>query len=102
MFAPRSMVDILAVAPEGPAGLNTIRGFLGGLCVGSSIVLATGLATGNATFFLAVATVMSAVVVGRLMGIAVDGFDKKVVFPLVLELVMVAIFFGAYAQLGPF
>ena len=75
MFAPRSMVDLLAVGPEGPAGLNTIRGFLGGLFVGSSIVLAAGLATGNATFFLAVATVMSAVVVGRLMGIAVDGFD---------------------------
>ncbi len=102
MFAPRSMVDTLAVGPEGPAGLNTMRGFLGGLFVGSSIVLATGLATGNTTFFLAVATVMSAVVVGRLIGIAVDGFDKKVVFPLVLEVVMVTIFFSAYAQLGPF
>jgi hypothetical protein len=44
----------------------------------------------------------SAVVVGRLIGIAVDGFDKKVVFPLVLEVVMVTIFFSAYAQLGPF
>ena len=82
------------------AGLNTMRGFLGGLFVGSSIVLATGLATGNTTFFLAVATVMSAVVVGRLIGIAVDGFDKKVDFPLVLEVVMVTIFFVAYAQLG--
>ena len=42
MFAPNSMVEILAVEPEGPAGLNTIRGFLGGLFIGSSIVLATG------------------------------------------------------------
>ena len=102
MFAPKSMVGILAVEPDGPAGLNTIRGFLGGLFLGSSIVLATGLATGNTTFFLAVATVMSVVVVGRFVGIAVDGFDKKVVFPLVAELVMVMIFVGAHTQLGHF
>ena len=99
MFAPKSMVGTIAVEPEGPAGLNTIRGFLGGLFVGSSIVLATGLATGDTTFFLAVATVMSVVIVGRLVGIAVDGFDRKVVFPLVAELVMVAIFIGAHTQL---
>ena len=49
LFAPKSMLGILAVEPEGPAGLNTIRGFLGGLFVGSSIVLATGLATGSTT-----------------------------------------------------
>ena len=101
MFAPKSMVEILAVEPEGPAGLNTMRGFLGGLFIGSSIVLATGLATGNTTFFLAVATVMGVVVVGRLVGIAVDGFDRRAVFPLVAEVVMVTIFIVASAQLGP-
>ena len=101
MFAPKSMVEILAVLPEGPTGLNTMRGFLGGLFIGSSIVLATGLATGNTTFLLAVATVMGVVVVGRLVGIAVDGFDKRVVFPLVAEIVMVTIFVVAHTQLGP-
>ena len=101
MFAPKSMVELLAVEPEGPAGLNTIRGFLGGLFIGSSIVLASGLATGNTTFLLAVATVMGVVVFGRLVGIAFDGFDKKVVFPLVAEMVMVTIFVEAHTQLGP-
>ena len=101
MFVPKSMFGILAVEPEGPAGLNTIRGFLGGLFIGSSIVLATGLATGNTTFFLAVVMVMGIVIIGRLVGIAVDGFDKKVVFPLVVELVMVTIFITAHTQLGP-
>ena len=99
MFAPKSMVEILAVEPEGPAGLNTIRGFLGGLFIGSSIVLATGLVTGNTAFFLAVAMTMSVVVVGRWVGITVDGFDKKVVFPLVAEMLMVSIFIVAYIQL---
>ena len=101
MFSPNSMIEILAVEPEGPAGLNTIRGFLGGLFIGSSVVLATGLATGNTTFFLAVAMVMGVVVVGRLVGIAIDGFDKKVLFPLVLELIMVMVFLAAHTQLRP-
>ena len=99
MFVPRSMFGILAVKPEGPAGLNTIRGFLGGLFIGSSIVLATGLITGNSTFFLAVAITMSVVVVGRWVGITVDGFDKKVVFPLVAEMLMVSVFVVAYIKL---
>ena len=99
MFAPKSMIGILAVEPEGPAGLNTIRGFLGGLFIGSSIVLATGLVTGQTTFFQAVAMIMGVVVFGRLVGIAVDGFNNKVVIPLVAEMAMVAIFIVARTQL---
>ena len=100
MFAPKSMVGILSVEPMESAGLNTIRGFLGGLFIGSSIVLAIGLTTDNMTFVLAVAVTMSVVVVGRLLGIAIDGYDKKILFPLVAELVMVTIFITAYTQLG--
>ena len=99
MFLPRSMFEIFAVQSEGPAGLNTIRGFLGGLFIGSSMVLATGLITGDSSFFLAVAMTMSIVVVGRWVGIAIDGFDKKVVFPLIAEMFMVSIFVVAYIQL---
>ena len=99
MFAPKAMFDILAIKPEGPPGLNTIRGFLGGLFIGSSIVLATGLYTGNTTFFLTVAMTMGVVVIGRWVGIALDGFHKKVAFPLVAEMVMVSIFIIAYINL---
>ena len=95
MFTPNSMLELLAIKPEGSAGLNTIRGFLGGLTAGSSIVLGVGLATGNTTFYLAVAMVMGTVIIGRLIGIAFDGFDKKVLFPLIAEIVMVTIFIVA-------
>ncbi|CAB5098387.1 hypothetical protein D3OALGA1CA_1264 [Olavius algarvensis associated proteobacterium Delta 3] len=99
MFAVKSMFAILAVEPQGAAGLSTIRGFLGGLFIGSSIVLATGLVTDNTTFILAVAMTMSVVVTGRCVGLAMDGFDKKVVFPLVTEIGMVAVFIIAYMNL---
>ena len=42
---------------------------------------------------------MGVVVVGRWVGIAVDGYDKKVVFPLVAETLMVSVFVAAYIQL---
>ena len=100
MLAPRSMVELLAIQPEGPAGLNTMRGFLGGLFIGSAVLLIAGLATGNTIFFLAVATNMSIVVLGRFLGIVVDGYDKRITVPLVAEIVMVTIFVGAYSQLG--
>ena len=43
---------------------------------------------------------MGVVVFGRVVGIVVDGFDKKVIFPLVAEMVMVTIFIVAQTQLG--
>lgn len=100
MFSPTSMLDVLAIEPQGPAGLNTLRGFLGGLFLGSSVLLATGLATGQTVFFTAVATTMGVVVLGRLVGLAADGFDRKVVFPLVAEIAMVTLFIVARQQLA--
>ena len=99
MFTPKLMLDILDIEPKGQAGFNTIRGFLGGLFIGSSIVLATGLFTGNTTFFMTVAMTMGVVVIGRWVGVALDGFHKKVAFPLVAEMVMVSIFIIAYIKL---
>ncbi|WP_108651171.1 DUF4345 family protein [Dongshaea marina] len=100
MFAPKSMFGILGIEAQGATGLNSIRGFLGGLYLGSSILLAAGLATGNTLFFLAVATTMGTAVIGRLVGIAMDGLDKKVIAPLIAEIVMVTIFITAHLQLG--
>lgn len=99
MFTPHKMFGVFAVETETPAGLSTIRGFLGGLFFGSSAVLATGLVSGNTTFFLTIAITMTVVVVGRSVGLASDGFDKKAAALLVAEVAMAAIFFGAYSNL---
>ncbi|WP_051303549.1 DUF4345 family protein [Psychromonas aquimarina] len=100
MFSPKSMVEILDIEIETAAGLNTVRGFLGGLFIGSSTLLAAGLITANTTFILSVAITMSAVVIGRCVGIVIDGYNKKVLFPLAAEIIMTAAFIAAYTQLG--
>ena len=75
MFTPQSMGEAQSIAPEGAAGLNTIRGVIGGFFGACVTMLALGLVTGETLWFLAVAILMGVVIVGRVVGIAADGFD---------------------------
>lgn len=100
MFAPKSMLDNFDITPRGGAGLNTIRGVFGGLFIASLGMLVTGLLIGETVLFLAVASIMIAVAVGRLIGLISDGFDKAVVPPLVAELVITALLIFAHLKLG--
>ncbi|MEM7243634.1 MAG: DUF4345 family protein [Pseudomonadota bacterium] len=97
MFAPRRMVGNFAIEPIGNAGLNTIRSLIGGLFLASVAMLVFGLATGQTLGFLAVALLLGVVAFGRVVGIVTDGFDKAVMPPLLVEIVMIAILIVAYS-----
>lgn len=99
MFAPRRMVKNFAIEPIGTAGLSTIRSVIGGLFIASVAMLAFGLTTGQTLGFVAVALLLGVVAFGRIVGIVTDGFDKAVVPPLVVELVIIAVLLTAYTQL---
>lgn len=88
MFAPRRISEAMSIEPGGAQGLNTVRGALGGLFLACVSLIVLGLATGETTWLLAVAVVMGAIIVGRVVGVVLDGFDKAVVPPLVIELVV--------------
>ncbi|MEM1286405.1 MAG: hypothetical protein AAGH43_13550 [Pseudomonadota bacterium] len=62
-------------------------------------MLAIGLATAQTLGFVAVAILLGVVAFGRIVGIVADGFDKAVVPPLVVELVIIAVLATAYLQL---
>jgi hypothetical protein len=100
MFAPQRMVGNFAIKPEGTAGLSTIRSVIGGLFLASVALLLIGLTTGQTLGFVAVAIVMSVVAFGRIVGILADGFDKAVLPPLAVELVIIAVLITAYNQLS--
>ena len=100
MFAPRRMVKNFAIEPIGTAGLSTIRSVIGGLFIASVAMLVYGLAAGQALGFVAVALLLGVVPLGRIVGIVTDGFDKAVVPPLVVELVIISVLLTAYVQLG--
>ena len=100
MFAPRRMVKNFAIEPIGIAGLSTIRSVIGGLSIASVAMLTFGLATGQTLGFIAVALLLGVVAFGRIVGIVTDGFDKAVVPPLVVELVIIAVLLSAHTQLN--
>ncbi len=88
LFAPTKMAADMSITPEGPAGLNTVRGVMGGLFSSCVAMLILGLTTGERAWFMAVALVMAGVLFGRFVGIARDGLDKAVVPPIIVELVI--------------
>lgn len=98
MFAPQRMVKNFALEPIGTAGLSTIRSVIGGLFLASVTMLLLGLFGDQPIGFVAVALVMAVVAFGRIVGIVADGFDKAVIPPLVVELVIIAILLTAYSQ----
>lgn len=100
MFAPRRMVGNFSIEPIGAAGLNTVRSVIGGLFLACVILLAIGLFTGQTLTFVAVAIFMGVIAFGRIVGLATDGFDKAVVPPLFVEIVIIAVLLGAHSQLG--
>jgi len=100
MFTPNSMVKNFAIEPQGVAGLNTIRGVIGGLFLAGLTMLIAGLVAGNTVWFLAVAILLGGIAIGRIIGLITDGVDKAVIPPLVVELVMVTVLVVGHLQLG--
>lgn len=100
MFAPRRMVANFAIEPVGTAGLSTIRSVIGGLFLASVALLIIGLTTGQTLGYMAVAILMGVVALGRIVGLLIDGFEKAVLPPLVVELVIIAVLTSAYYQLS--
>ena len=99
MFAPKRMVKNFALEPIGTAGLSTVRSVIGGLFLASVTMLLLDLFAGQTIGFVAVAIVMAVVAFGRIVSLVTDGFDKAVIPPLVVELVIIAILLTAYNQL---
>jgi len=73
LFDPAGSAAGLAVTPEGVHGLNTLRGDMAGLFLGSTVLLILGLVRREATWLLAVVVLMVVIALGRLVGFALDG-----------------------------
>lgn len=94
MFDPGGNAASLALTPLGEHGLNTIRGDLGGLFIGATLLLALGILQRKGEWLLAVALIMSAIALGRLVGFVLDGGATQATlvafgFEVVIAIVMV-------------
>ena len=95
LLPPGQMADAVGLSPNGVPGLSEVRSVLGGLLAGSAALIVVGVVATEPVWFLAVAVLMGVAILGRLISLAVDGFDRTVVPPLVIEIGVAAVMIAA-------
>jgi len=98
MFAPKKMLSNFALEPVGNAGMNTVRSVIGGFFLAAVTMLVFSQITSQTLGYIPVAIMMLAVAIGRVVGLVLDGADKAVIPPLLLELVIAAVLLTAHYQ----
>lgn len=94
MFAPETGMSNLGLTvadmDDAALGLNTVRGDLGGFFLGGAILAIWGILK-NPTYLMALAIVISVVMLGRIIGIATDGFAFTSLLFFIIEGVIVGV-----------
>lgn len=101
MFNPLGSAEGMGLTPIGELGLNTLRGDLGGLFLASTVLLSIALIQRRAEWFLAVAVLMSAIALGRIVGFVLDGNPSDATLTaLGFEIVITAVLIFASRRLA--
>jgi prolipoprotein diacylglyceryltransferase len=98
MFVPTSHSELFNLHPKGVFGLNTIRGVIGGLLLGSAFMMIIGVLKNDSTWFLATIVMMAVVIFGRIISIFADGWSNDIIFPLVAETVIIVVLYLAHIK----
>jgi hypothetical protein len=91
MFSPNSMLDLFALTPRGTYGLNTIRADLGGLLIGSGLMIWIGLWKKQVIWFQATILLMGLLLFGRLISTVADGWTNAAIPAIVVEVFAVVV-----------
>ena len=76
-------------------GMNNLRGDVGGVFLAAAVLCAFYFRTGAAVWLRAAAVVMGTVLVGRIFGLALDGFAPEAALSAVIEVVFMSVFLAA-------
>ena len=95
MLQPEVMAGEWALAATGPAGINNLRGDIGGLFLTAAVFCGLWLVRGDAAWLRAAAVAMCCVLLGRVIGLLVEGFNPASMASAVLEAIFVTVFLAA-------
>lgn len=90
-----------AWSPDGIAGLSAGRGVLGGHFLGLGLVAVYALVKSEHKLLYVLALSEFMIVTGRLVSLGIDGFDQRILLPLVIEIIMATGMFCAAMFLRP-
>lgn len=93
---PTQLGAALGINAATPLGLNSIRADLGAFFLASAIACGLALFTRRPNVLWGAMTLYLIAVIGRILGVAIDGAPAGVAQPIIIELVIVAMLgFGA-------
>ena len=93
---PVQLGEMLGLGALPPLGGNSLRADLGAFFLASALAALLALFAGRAQWMWGAAALFGLAVIGRILGVAVDGAPEGVVQPIYIELVLVALYvFGA-------
>jgi len=95
-FHPESLAGDLGLATANAIGRATIRADFGGYFGASSVFAILGAVSGRSQYARATLLLLCFAIVGRLINIAVLGWNSLLVGPVVIEAAIIAIFVLAY------
>lgn len=98
MFTPAAMAATFGIALTSPEALNTARGDLGGMFLAGASLCLIGIRSRDGRWLQAVAFLIAFVSVGRLIGLASDGFAVTSAGSIGVEVAMIAILLHAASQ----
>ena len=99
MIAPMGLAERLAMKPDVPLGLNSIRSFVGGYVLCAAVFSFLALRKAEKQWLLVPLCLFVGSAIGRTSGLVIDGFHQTIVGSIILEIVLIAVTIAAYRKL---
>jgi hypothetical protein len=100
IISPGQLGNALGIGALSPIGLNSLRADLGSFFLASVIACVLALFANRPQWLWGAAALYGLAVIGRFIGIVVDGPPTGIVTPIVIELVMVGLLVFGAKKLG--
>jgi uncharacterized protein DUF4345 len=98
VLAPTSASSEVGISLSGPAAFSHMRGDTGGAFFAVGLLALLGVFRKQPGYLEAVALIMAGIVAGRLVGIALDGFQSQIGIAMAVELVTAVATFATARQ----
>lgn len=100
LINPDAVIGQVSISAVGIAGMSTIRANMAGAFATAGIFLAIAAIMARKNALLAPGVFLAVVVIGRILGLVIDGSDPQAIQPLVLEILFLAIVTFAHTTFG--
>ena len=98
MIAPMGLAERLAMNPDVPLGLNSIRSFVGAYVLCAAVFSFLALRKAERQWLLVPLCLFVGSAIGRTTGLVIDGFHPTIVGSIILEIVLMAVTIAAYRK----